>query len=152
MSISRGLPRFFFSVFIVVSPFLYFGVSRLFLWPLCGHFGAWGVPNKHLVFSLAVRRKIQCLFIFVALWRIFPACGICISRRLSMLRQRIWSDKRLHSSPHLRRSYSLTLLRDALNIITLEIVIWYGAVIAQSGRQSYENIPHKLIPKYWPFR
>ena len=41
----------------------------------------------------------------------------------------------LISPPHLRRSYSLTLLRDALYIITLEIVIWYGAVIAQSGRQ-----------------
>jgi hypothetical protein len=40
-----------------------------------------------------------------------------------------------------RRSFSLTLCRDALNIITLEIVNWLGAVSAQPGRQFDENIP-----------
>ncbi|HEZ7991603.1 MAG TPA: hypothetical protein RWO66_11745 [Ruminococcus sp.] len=79
------------------------------------------------------------LVIFVALSRIFPACGICISRRLSVLRQRIWSDKRLHSPPHRRRSYSLTLLRDALFILSIIILNWLGAVSAQSGRQFDES-------------
>ncbi|MBR1382841.1 MAG: hypothetical protein IJ555_03380 [Ruminococcus sp.] len=37
--------------------------------------------------------------------------------------------------------YSLTLRRDALNIITTNNLNEVGAVSAQSGRQSYENIP-----------
>ena len=32
-------------------------------------------------------------------------------------------------------------------ITTLEIVIWYGAVIVLGVRQSGENIPQKLLPK-----
>jgi len=61
--------------------------------------------------------------------------------RLSMLRQRIWSDKRLQSPPHCRRSFSLTLLRDALNIIGVNILNWYGAVIVLGVRQFGENRP-----------
>ena len=34
---------------------------------------------------------------------------------------------------------SLTLLRDALDIIGVNILNWYGAVIAQSGRQFDES-------------
>ena len=79
------------------------------------------------------------LVIFVALWRIFLACGICVSRRLSMLRQRIRGANATSLTAASVGGISLTLQRDALNIITLEIVIWYGAVIAQSGRQFDES-------------
>jgi len=40
-----------------------------------GRFGAWGVPNKHLVFSLAVRRKIQCLLFLLRCSAIFQPVG-----------------------------------------------------------------------------
>jgi hypothetical protein len=40
-----------------------------------------------------------------------------------------------------RRSYSLTLLRDALNIIGVNILNWYGAVIVLGVRQFGENRP-----------
>ena len=43
---------------------------------------------------------------------------------------------------------SLTLLRDVLNIITLEIVNWYGAVIAQSGRQFDEMSSYISTEKF----
>ena len=52
-----------------------------------------------------------------------------------MLRQRIRGANATSLTAASVGGISLTLLRDALNIITLEIVIWYGAVIAQSGRQ-----------------
>jgi len=39
-----------------------------------------------------------------------------------------------------RRSYSLKLLRDALNIIGVNILNWLGAVIAQYGRQFDETV------------
>ena len=68
--------------------------------------------------------------------------------RLSMLRQRIRGANATSLTAASVGGISLTLLRDALNIITLKIVIWYGAVIAQSGRQSYEICSYKLIPKY----
>ena len=41
---------------------------------------------------------------------------------------------------------------DALASATDIIVEYLGAVSAQFGRQSDETIPHKLIPKYHPFR
>ena len=40
-----------------------------------------------------------------------------------------------------QRSFSLTLQRDALNIIGVNILNWYGAVIVLGVRQSGENIP-----------
>ena len=101
-------------------------------------FGAWGVPNKQMYFRPCAAQNTM-LVIFVALWRIFPACGICISRRLSMLRQRIWSYATSISAALVgghTRSRSCVMLSI---IITLEIVIWYGAVIAQSGRQFDES-------------
>ena len=73
------------------TPFVYsIGVSR-FLLVCSADFGAWGVPNKHWWNFARCAAHSTMLVIFVALWHIFPACGICISRRLSMLRQRIWS-------------------------------------------------------------
>ena len=74
------------------------------------------------------------LVIFVALWRIFSPELISMLR-LSMLRQRIRGANATSLTAASVGGISLTLLRDALNIITLKIVIWYGAVIAQSGRQ-----------------
>ena len=56
-----------------------------------------------------------------------------------MLRQRIRGANATSLTAALVGGISLTLLRDALNIITLEIVIWYGAVIVQSGRQFDES-------------
>ncbi len=100
-----------------------------------------GCPQQ--AFGIFARCAAQntMLVIFVALWRIFPACGICISRRLSMLRQRIWSYATYTLRRFSRRSYSLTLRRDALNIITTNILNEVGAVSAQSRRRFYENIP-----------
>ena len=79
------------------------------------------------------------LVIFVALWRIFFSPELISLLRLSMLRQRIRGANATSLTAASVGGISLTLLRDALNIITLKIVIWYGAVIAQSGRQSGEN-------------
>ena len=56
-----------------------------------------------------------------------------------MLRQRIRGANATSLTAASVGGISLTLLRDALNIITLKIVIWYGAVIAQSGRQFGES-------------
>ena len=81
------------------------------------------------------------LVIFVALWRIFLACGICISRRLSMLRQRIRGANATSLTAASVGGISLTLLRDALNIIGVNILNWYGAVIVLAVRQSGENRP-----------
>ena len=52
-----------------------------------------------------------------------------------MLRQRIRGANATSLTAASVGGISLTLQRDALYIITLEIVNWYGAVIAQSGRQ-----------------
>ena len=98
-----------------------------------------GCPQQ--AFGIFARCAAQntMLVIFVALLRIFLACGICISRRLSMLRQRIWSYATSLSAALVgghTRSLSCVMLSI---IITLEIVIWYGAVIAQSGRQFDES-------------
>ena len=75
------------------------------------------------------------LVIFVALWRKFFSPELISLLRLSMLRQRIRGANATSLTAASVGGISLTLLRDALNIITLKIVIWYGAVIAQSGRQ-----------------
>ena len=48
-----------------------------------------------------------------------------------------------------RRSFFITLLRDVLNIITLGIVIWYGAVIALGVRQSGENMDIAFCVSMW---
>ena len=79
------------------------------------------------------------LVIFVALWRIFFSPELISLLRLSMLRQRIRGANATSLTAASVGGISLTLLRDALNIITLKIVIWYGAVIAQSGRQFDES-------------
>jgi len=48
-----------------------------------------------------------------------------------------------------RRSYSLlTLLRDALHVIIINILNWLGAVIAQLERQSGEKSSQYLLSKY----
>ena len=88
------------------------------------------------------------LVIFVALWRIFFSPELISLLRLSMLRQRIRGANATSLTAASVGGISLTLQRDAIYIITLEIVNWYGAVIAQSGRQSYEICSYKLIPKY----
>ena len=68
--------------------------------------------------------------------------------RLSMLRQRIRGANATSLTAASVGGISLTLLRDALNIIGVNILNWYGAVIALGGRQSYKICSHKLIPKY----
>ena len=78
------------------------------------------------------------LVIFVALWRIFSPELISMLR-LSMLRQRIRGANATSLTAASVGGISLTLQRDAIYIITLEIVNWYGAVIAQSGRQFGES-------------
>ena len=59
--------------------------------------------------------------------------------RLSMLRQRIRGANATSLTTASVGGISITLLRDALNIIGVNILNWYGAVIAQSGRQFDES-------------
>jgi len=61
--------------------------------------------------------------------------------RLSMLRQRIRGANATSLTAASVGGISLTLLRDALNIIGVNILNWYGAVIALGVRQSGENRP-----------
>ena len=75
------------------------------------------------------------LVIFVALWRIFFPPELISLLRLSMLRQRIRGANATSLTAASVGGISPTLLRDALNIIGVNILNWYGAVIAQSGRQ-----------------
>jgi hypothetical protein len=91
------------------------------------------------------------LAIFPALSRIFLCLSFsfCSGFRCTVSEL---ERKRLLSPPHRRRSSSLTLLRDSLYIIIIDILNWHGAVIAQSGRQSYEICSHKLLPKKLPLR
>ena len=65
-----------------------------------------------------------------------------------MLRQRIRGANATSLTAASVGGISLTLLRDALNIITLKIVIWYGAVIAQSGRQFDEMSSYISTEKF----
>ena len=81
------------------------------------------------------------LVIFVALWRIFFSPEFISLLRLSMLRQRIRGANATSLTAASIGGISLTLLRDALNIITLEIVNWLSAVIVLGVRQSGENRP-----------
>ena len=79
------------------------------------------------------------LVIFVALWRIFFSPELISLLRLSMLRQRIWSDSDLSPMP-LRSAVSRSRSSVMLSIIIgVNILNWYGAVIAQSGRQFDES-------------
>jgi hypothetical protein len=73
-----------------------------------------GCPQQ--AFGIFARCAAQntMLVIFVALWRIFLACGICVSRRLSMLRQRIRGANATSLTAASVGGISLTLLRDAL--------------------------------------
>ena len=59
--------------------------------------------------------------------------------RLSMLRQRIRGANATSLTAASVGGISITLLRDALNIIGVNILNWYDAVIAQSGRQFDES-------------
>ena len=59
--------------------------------------------------------------------------------RLSMLRQRIRGANATSLTAASVGGISITLLRDALNIIGVNILNWYGTVIAQSGRQFDES-------------
>ena len=79
------------------------------------------------------------LVIFVALGRIFFPPELISLLRLSMLRQRIRGANATSLTAASVGGISPTLLRDALNIIGVNILNWYGAVIAQSGRQFGES-------------
>ena len=87
-----------------------------------------------------MRRKIQCLLFLLRYGAYFLARAYLSAQAFDALSSNLelcdFNLRRLG-----RRSYSLTLLRDALNTITLEIVIWYGAVIMLGVRQSGENRP-----------
>ena len=65
--------------------------------------------------------------------------------RLSMLRQRIRGANATSLTAASVGGISITLLRDALNIIGVNILNWYGAVIAQSGRQFDESVVDFLV-------
>ena len=81
------------------------------------------------------------LVIFVALWRIFFPPELISLLRLSMLRQRIRGANATSLTAASVGGISLTLQRDALNIIISKIVNWLSAVIVLGVRQSGENRP-----------
>ena len=56
-----------------------------------------------------------------------------------MLRQRIRGANATSLTAASVGGISITLLRDALNIIGVNILNWYGTVVAQCGRQFDES-------------
>ncbi len=98
-----------------------------------------GCPQQ--AFGIFARCAAQntMLVIFVALWRIFFPPELISLLRLSMLRQRIRGANATSLTAASVGGISPTLLRDALNIIGVNILNWYGAVIAPSGRQFGES-------------
>ena len=110
-----------------------------------------GVPPTSIGgISLAVRRIPLCLLFLLRCCTFFLLCDFLI-HRISLFYQRIgamWLSLYCFG----QRSYSsLTLLRDALNIIIINISNLFGIVTAQCGLQSGEiaclNI-HSISP--WP--
>jgi len=89
--------------------------------------------------SLAVRRIPLCLLFLMRCRAVFCLLYLCISQAFAVPSANL-ERKRLHP---LRRTVGvLTRSRFSVMlsiIITLEIVNWYGAVIAQSGRQFDES-------------
>ena len=147
------------AILIVFIVFLYFcykiflslsTASAVIFYVCSADFGVWGVPNKHWWNFARCAAHSTMLVIFVALLHIFLLCDFLI-HRISLFYQRIgamWLS--LHCFG--QRSYSsLTLLRDALNIIIINISNLFGIVTAQCGLQSGEiaclNI-HSISP--WP--
>ena len=84
-----------------------------------------GCPQQ--AFGIFARCAAQntMLVIFVALWRIFFPPELISLLRLSMLRQRIRGANATSLTAASVGGISLTLQRDAIYIITLEIVNWY---------------------------
>jgi len=123
-----------------LSPFisLIIGVSRFF-YDRCAVISGLGVsPTSIWYFRSLCGAKYNACYFCCAMAHIFSPELIYLLR-LSMLRQRIRGANATSLTAASVGGISLTLLRDALNIITLKIVIWYGAVIAQSGRQFDES-------------
>ena len=114
MSISRGLPRFFFSVFIVVSPlFVFRRKPIIFMTAVRSFRGLWCPQQAFGIFARCAAQNTM-LVIFVALWRIFSPELISLLR-LSMLRQRIRGANATSLTAASVGGISLTLQRDALN-------------------------------------
>ena len=106
-------------------------------------------PTSRCIF-VRVRRKIQCL-LFLLRCRALFSPELFPLLRLSLFHQRIGA-MRLSLRRFGRRCQSLlTLRRDALNIITTNILNEVGAVSAQSWRQSYENILLLYNRRFWGF-
>ena len=92
--------------------------------------------------------KILCLLFLMRCRAVFCLLYLCISQAFAVPSANL-ERKRLHP---LRRTVGvLTRSRFSVMlsiIITLEIVNWYGAVIAQSGRQFYENVLYLSTVKF----
>ena len=97
-----------------MSPLFLFRRKPIFLWPLCGHFGAWGVPNKHLVFRSLCGAKYNACYFCCAMAHIFFAWAYLSAQAFdapsaNLERQRLISDAASVGG------ISLTLQRNALN-------------------------------------
>lgn len=126
----RGLPCCFFSFCILFSPLCFIGISR--------NKGLGDFPQQAYVFLTFCGTKYYACYFCCAVAHIFPPELISLLR-LSMLRHRIWSYATSISAVLVGgHSRSRSCVMPSF-IITLEIVIWYGAVIAQSGRQFDES-------------
>ena len=95
-----------------------------------------------------MRRKIQCLLFLLRCSAIFQPVGFayhagfrCFVSEFGAMRLNLYAAS---VGGHTRSRFSVM----PSFIITLEIVILYGAVIVLGVRQSSENIPHRLLPKY----
>ena len=101
--------------------------------------GAVSLPNKHLVFSFAVRHKIQCLLFLLRCSAYFSPVGFAYHAgfRCSVSE---FVERMRHLSPPLRSAVSRSRSSVMLSIIIgVNILNWHGAVIAQSGRQFDES-------------
>ena len=97
-------------------------------------------PNtEFLIMNFRTIQQLQCLLFLLRYGAYFQPVGFAYLAgfRCSVSEFGAISDFTLRRFG--RRSYSLTLLRDALNIIISKIVNWLGTVIAQSGRQFDES-------------
>jgi hypothetical protein len=135
----RGLPRLFFSVSIVVSPLSLFRRKPINYDRCAVFFSGLGVsPTSIWYFRSLCGAKYNACYFCCAMAHISRLWDLHITQAFDAPSANLeLCDFNLRRFG--RRSYSLTLLRDALNIIISKIVNWYGAVIAQSGRQFDES-------------
>ena len=96
--------------------------------------------------SLAVRRIPQCLLFLLRLGAFFFAWAYLFAPAFDAPSSKAGAISDFTLRRLGQRSFSLTLLREALGIIISKNVNWLGAVSVQWGRQSGEKFAVEIIP------